>query len=258
MRFLTARTTTKGCLPTPNNLRAEWGPSSYGDVRHRAVLGTGIPLPWKISASPFFTASSGTPYDITTGLPDPDGDGGAVQRPALLNKSASACTGTYLKYEPGYGCFNLNPAPGTATIQRNSGRGPAAVTLNLRISRTWGFGSLGESGPADKNAPPPGMGGVRGGPGPAGPPGGGPGGGGPPPGGPPPAGIFGSSTPKRYNLTLTAMATNVLNHPNFASPNGDLSSPFFGQSLSLQGGFGPEGSTTTYDRKISLQLRLTF
>ena len=99
------------------------------------------------------------------------------------------------------------------------------------------------------------MGGVRGGPGPGDPPGGGPGG---PPGGPPPAGIFGSSTPKRYNLTLTAMATNVLNHPNFASPNGDLSSPFFGQSLSLQGGFGPEGSTTTYDRKISLQLRLTF
>ncbi len=248
----------EGLPADPYNLRAEWGPSSYGDVRHRAVLGTGIPLPWKISASPFFTASSGTPYDITTGLPDPDGDGGAVQRPALLNKSASACTGTYLKYEPGYGCFNLNPAPGTATIQRNSGRGPAAVTLNLRISRTWGFGSLGESGPADKNAPPPGMGGVRGGPGPAGPPGGGPGGGGPPPGGPPPAGIFGSSTPKRYNLTLTAMATNVLNHPNFASPNGDLSSPFFGQSLSLQGGFGPEGSTTTYDRKISLQLRLTF
>lgn len=248
----------EGLPANPYNLRAEWGPSSFGDVRHRAVLGTGIPLPWKISASPFFTASSGTPYDITTGLPDPDGDGSAVQRPALVNLSASACTGTNFKYEPGYGCFNLNPAPGTATIQRNSGRGPAAVTLNLRISRSWGFGSLGESGPADKNAPPPGMGGIRGGPGPGGPPGGGPGGGGPPPGGPPPAGIFGSSTPKRYNLTLTAMATNVLNHPNFASPNGDLSSPFFGQSLSLQGGFGPEGSTTTYDRKVSLQLRFSF
>lgn len=249
----------EGLPANPYNLRAEWGPSSYGDVRHRAVLGTGIPLPWKISMSPFFTASSGTPYDITTGLPDPDGDGSAVQRPALVNLSASACTGTSFKYEPSYGCFNLNPAPGTPTIERNAGRGPAAVTLNLRISRTWGFGSLGESGPADKNAPPPGMGGVRGGPGPGGPGGGGPGpGGGPPPGGPPPAGIFGSSTPKRYNLTLTAMAMNVLNHPNFASPIGDLSSPFFGQSLSLQGGFGPEGSTTTYDRKISLQLRFTF
>jgi len=69
---------------------------------------------------------------------------------------------------------------------------------------------------------------------------------------------LGSSSAKRYNLTLSIMAMNVLNHPNFASPNGDLSSPFFGQSLSLQGGFGPEGGASTYDRKISLQLRLAF
>ena len=248
----------EGLPADPYNLRAEWGPSSFGDVRHRAVLGTGIPLPWKISATPFFNVSSGTPYNITTGLPDPSGDGSAVQRPALVNLPASSCSGASFKYAPGFGCFNLNPAPGSATIQRNSGRGPSAVNLSLRISRTWGFGSFGESGPADKNAPPPGLGGVRGGPGPGGPPGGGPGGGGPPPGGPPPGGIFGSSSPKRYNLTLTAMAMNVLNHPNFASPNGDLSSPFFGQSLGLQGGFGPEGGGSTYDRKISLQLRLTF
>src|SRR6516165_6064443 len=70
-------------------------------------------------------------------------------------------------------------------IGRNAGRGPGAVNLSLRLSRTWGFGSLGESGPADKNAPPPGMGGVRGDPGPGGPRGGGPPGGGPPGGGPP-------------------------------------------------------------------------
>jgi hypothetical protein len=54
------------------------------------------------------------------------------------------------------------------------------------------------------------------------------------------------------------MAMNVLNHPNLAAPNGDLSSPTFGESLSLQAGFGPEGGTSTYNRKISLQLRLTF
>jgi hypothetical protein len=257
----------EGLPANPYNLRAEWGPSSFGDVRSRAVLGTGIPLPWKITVTPFFNVSSGTPYNITTGLPDPDGDGSAVQRPALVNLSASACTGAALKYDPGVGCFNLNPAPGTPTIGRNAGRGPAVVNLSMRLSRTWGFGSLGESGPADKDGPPPGIGGVRGGPGPGGPggggpggggPPGGPGGGGPPPGGGPPAGLFGSSSAKRYNLTLSVMAMNVLNHPNFASPNGDLSSPFFGQSLSLQGGFGPEGAGSTYDRKISLQLRLAF
>jgi hypothetical protein len=48
-----------------------------------------------------------------------------------------------------------------------------------------------------------------------------------------------------------------LNHPNFANPNGDLSSPFFGQSLSLQG-FGPFGAPTTYNRKIDVQLRFMF
>lgn len=248
----------EGLPANPYNLRAEWGPSSFGDVRSRAVLGTGIPLPWKITATPFFNASSGTPYDITTGLPDSSGDGSAVERPALLDLSTSACVGATLKYAPGYGCFNLKPAAGTATIERNSGRGPMSVNLSMRLSRTWGFGSIGESGPADKDAPPPGIGGVRGGPGGGSPPRGGggpPGGGG---GGPPPSGMFGSASPKRYNLTLSIMAMNVLNHPNFASPNGDLSSPTFGESLSLQGGFGPEGGTSTYNRKISVQLRLSF
>jgi hypothetical protein len=52
-------------------------------------------------------------------------------------------------------------------------------------------------------------------------------------------------------------ARNALNHPNYAAPNGDLSSPFFGQSLSLAG-FGPFGAPSTYNRKIDLQLRFTF
>ena len=27
------------------NLRAEWGPSSFGDVRQRAVIGASLPMP---------------------------------------------------------------------------------------------------------------------------------------------------------------------------------------------------------------------
>lgn len=64
-------------------------------------------------------------------------------------------------------------------------------------------------------------------------------------------------TGRKYNLTLSLNARNALNHPNYAAPNGDLSSPFFGQSLSLAG-FGPFGSPSTYNRKIDLQLRFTF
>ena len=37
----------------PYNLRAEWGPSTYGDVRHRLMLATSISLPWRLSIMPF-------------------------------------------------------------------------------------------------------------------------------------------------------------------------------------------------------------
>jgi hypothetical protein len=197
--------------------------------------------------------TSGTPFDITTGR-DLYGDGVATARPALLaNVAPSACTGTDLLYESGYGCFNLNPAPGTPTIERNYGRGPGTVMINLRLSRTWSFGKPAEANPAA------GMGG----PGMGGPPGGGGGGprGGGGPGGGPPPGMFGGGGPSKYNLTLSVNARNVLNHANFTAPSGDLASPYFGEYRSLSSGFGPPGGSTsssTYQRKIDLQLRFTF
>ncbi len=254
----------EGIAADPYNLRAEWGPSSFSDVRHRAVIGTSIPLPWKISLSPFLMANGGSPYNITTGR-DTNGDGFTAERPSLVADAASAtCSGGNFKYEPGMGCFNLNPASGTA-IGRNYARGPSSVTLNLRMSRSWAFGNRGESGTADAGPggggpPPAGMGGGgRGGPGGGGPPpgvGGGMGGG--MRGGP--GGMFGGgNSGKKYNLILSASANNVLNHANYAAPSGDLSSPYFGESRSLAGGFGPMGGgSSAYNRKIDLQLRFTF
>ncbi len=242
----------EGAPANPYNLRAEWGPSSFADIRHRLLLGSSLPLLLKFTISPFFLVQSGTPYNITTGI-DSNGDGFAAERPELMaGLSASGCTGGGLVYAAGFGCFNLDPAAGAATIGRNYARGPATVNLGLRLARTWSFGGEGESGPAQgQTGPPPGAGGARGGGGP-----GGPGGGGPPPGGGPPAGAFGAVTGRKYNLTLSINARNALNHPNYAAPEGDLSSPYFGQYLSLAG-FGPFGSPSTYNRKIDLQLRLT-
>jgi hypothetical protein len=235
----------EGEAANPYNLRAEWGPSTFSDVRSRFILGTNIPLPFKVSLSPFIMANSGTPYNIVIGQ-DLNGDSFATERPELMpSVSASQCTGTNLKYEAGYGCFNLNPPAGAATIERNFGRGPATFFLNMRLSRSWAFGERGESGPAQQ-CPPPGMGGARGGPG-----------GGPPGGGGPPPGLFGAASGKKYNLTLSLQARNILNHPNYAAPNGNLSSPYFGESTSLAG-FGPFGASTTYDRKIDIQLRFAF
>ena len=43
-------------------------------------------------------------------------------------------------------------------------------------------------------------------------------------------------TGRRYNLTFTVSARNVLNRVNLAPPVGNISSPLFDQSIALAGG----------------------
>jgi hypothetical protein len=57
-------------------------------------------------------------------------------------------------------------------------------------------------------------------------------------------------------LTVTALSRNLLNHPNLASPVGNLSSSLFGQSVALVGGGGGNGATG--NRRIELQIKLAF
>ena len=77
------RSDAEGQPANPYNLRQEWGPSSFGDVRHRMVVGTSLPLPWKIAVSPFIIAATGSPYNITTGQ-DTNGDTITAERPSLV------------------------------------------------------------------------------------------------------------------------------------------------------------------------------
>lgn len=244
----------EGQPANPYNLQAEWGPSSFADVRHRMVVGTSLPLPFKFSVSPFVFMSSGRPYDITIGQ-DIFDTGFTTERPALVGGlGQGACDASGYTFKAGYGCFNLNPGLNAATIERNSGRGPAQVNLNLRLARVWSFGNKGESGPAEQDGPRPGGGPMGGGERHGG--GGGMRGGmGRGPGGP---GMFGgSSSGKKYNLMLSISARNILNHPNYAPPSGDLSSEYFGEYRSLAG-FGPMGAASTYNRRIDVQLRFMF
>ena len=251
------RTDAEGQPADPYNLRAEWGPSSFADVRHRFVVGTNVPLFLKFSISPFVVLQSGAPYSITTGL-DSNHDGVFSERPQLVG--TGACSGANLVYKAGFGCYNLNPGAVASVIERNSARGPGSATLMLRLSRTWAFGGKREVDPNANGMPP-------GGPGGGGPPpggggggmrGGGPGGpgGGAPPGGAPPG--MGFNSGRRYTLTFGVNAMNALNHANYAAPSGDLSSPYFGVYRSLSGGFGPMGGASTYNRKIDFQLRFGF
>lgn len=60
---------------------------------------------------------------------------------------------------------------------------------------------------------------------------------------------------KRYNVTFSVSANNLLNHVNLAPPIGNLSSPLFGRSNAIAGGFG---SSATANRRVELQVRFTF
>jgi hypothetical protein len=205
----------------PYNLHAEWGPSTWGDVRHKLVAMAMLKVPWSFSVTPFLVAGSGQPYSITSGL-DPALTGFPAARPALI-ASPSSCQGAGLLYEAGYGCFNLMPAPGTPAIMRNSARGPATASLGLRISRTWLF-----RGGIAREATLPTQGG------------------------------HGLSESATKGVTLSLSTLNALNHTNLAPPNGDLSSPYFGQSLGLSDLLGHMGKSSTYNRRIDVQLRYTF
>jgi hypothetical protein len=213
----------EGLPADPYNLRAEWGPSTYGDVRHRVAVGGTVPLPGKWMISPFVVANSGTPYNITTGL-DPELTGAPEARPTLASSAAPGCRQS--------DCFLVNPPAGEPAIARNYGRGPANLNIALRVAHTWEFGREGRSGIADSG------GGHNG----------------------PPAGMFASGATRRYQLTLSASTLNALNRANFSPPEGDLSSPYFGQYRGLGGLIVTMhgGAPNSYNRKIDVQLEFTF
>jgi hypothetical protein len=65
----------------------------------------------------------------------------------------------------------------------------------------------------------------------------------------------GSTSDRRYNLTLSASARNVFNKVNLGNPGGVLGSPFFDKYNSLQGG---PFSTGVAVRRIDLQATFSF
>jgi hypothetical protein len=239
-------------LSNSYNPMADYGRSSF-DVHHRAVVGGTISLPYAFRLNPFIILSSGQPYNVTVGQ-DLNGDSIFNDRPAPV--SAARC-GNTPPYTSGIACtslgtFNLAPAPGYAPIPINIGTGPTLFTMNLRLSKTFGFGR--EVGTGSAQGPRGGQGGGGGG---RGGPGGGLGGRGLSGSGGGPGGPFSAAaaTNRRYNLTFSVSARNVLNRVNLAPPVGNLDSPLFGESNTLAGGPYSFGSAT---RRIDLQVLFSF
>lgn len=245
-----------GTVPTVSSYPGlDYGRTTF-DVANRFMLFGNFMLPWKISASPMVMANSGTPYNVVTGS-ELTGNNQFNARPTY----ASSCS------EPGafstpYGCLNALPygygaqsgsgatldpsAVGEKMIPYGLGTGPSNVSLNMRLSKVIGIGpKLAEGehgaggggfhhGPGGLNGG--GFSGSRGGP-----------------------GRMDQGVSRRYSLTLSAWATNVLNHANLGTPSGAMSpspnpatgsldlSRYFGTSQTLAGGFfhGPSSANRT-------------
>lgn len=228
-------------LPADNyNLAAEWG-RAYTDRRHSVFVGGRISLPYGFNLSPFITASSGSPFSITTGF-DENGDTNLNDRPAGLARNADLPASLY-SLIPNRCISGCQPGGSPALLRdyliANFPNGvkaenPGAFNVNLSISRTFSFGQRKNAG---------GQQGPGGFPGGGGRPGMGPGGMGAMGGGP----FGGGGENGRFNAQLTAQITNLFNRVNYGAYSGVLGSPYFLQPSSAGGA-----------RQFELGLRFSF
>jgi len=226
------------------DIAADYGRATF-DIRHRVFFGGTVGMPKGFRLSPFMIFNSGSPYNVTTGR-DLNSDTVIDDRPAFGTNPPGSCP-----FRTPAACLSyVIPTASSTLIPVNYLTGPNHFTLNLRLAKTFGFGP--EAG-AKNNGPQEG-GGAGGGhtPGAHGGGGGGGGGGGFGRGG---GGGLGAATTRRYSLTFSVNARNVLNKVNAATPIGSLSSSSFGQSIALAGG---PFSSAAANRKIELQASFSF
>jgi hypothetical protein len=211
---------------------------SYGNApwatRNRFFVGGNVGMPYGFSFSPFMVLTSGRPYSITLGQ-DLNGDSIFNDRPAFSSSACITCDHPYLSY------YNSNPALGEALVPPNYLFGPGRFSMNVRLSKTFGFGKEVEGGGG-------GGGGHhhhgRGGLGGRGLSSGGGG------------RRWGGSSDRRYQVDVGIMAHNVFNKVNLGTPVGNLSaSPLlFGRSNSTAGGFfGSEAANRSIDLFMSFR-----
>jgi hypothetical protein len=209
-----------GTASNSYNLKQDYGRAGFVSRNMLFLMGnyTG---PWGISFNPFLVAQSGKPFNITTNN-DLTGDAFFNDRPSYASTSSIASN----VVQTSFGAFDTVPQSGETIIANNLGNGPAAVAVNLRVSRSFGIGPKLASAAGQNNA-----GGAPQGGGPGGPGGGGPGGGhggmggfggGGGGGGGGRGGASAASTGHKYSLNFSAQALNLFNDIDYGQPNGTL------------------------------------
>ena len=195
----------------PYSLAGEYGPAG-NDIHHRLNVGGSINTKWNVRLSPLVTLQTGAPFNITTGSD--------LYGTTLFNARPGIAADPELKDYHGL-FLDPNPGPGEALLPRNFGRGPGQMMVNLRVAKTFGFGTERKSAKA--------------------------------------GGLFAAPSERRYSLIVAMAFRNILNHTNPGPIIGDIASPFFGRANQMAGGSNGEGfSENANNRRLELQTRFTF
>jgi hypothetical protein len=134
-----------GTFPAnPYNFAGEYGPAAT-DVRHRMSLGGSINTKWNVAFNPLLNLASGPPFDITVGRD--------IYGTTLFNGRPGIATDPSKEgvIATSYGLLDPNPKPDEKILNRNYGRGPGTMSVNLRVTKTISFGP--KPGAADDKPP---------------------------------------------------------------------------------------------------------
>ena len=120
------------------DLALDYGRAIY-DIRQRLFLGGSIALPYRFRFSPFLIASSGVPFNITSGS-DSNNDSLFTDRPTFAEFQTALASAVANGTIPGNISFHCQAAAAAPEIPINCGLGPPRFSLNVRLSKTFGFG----------------------------------------------------------------------------------------------------------------------
>ncbi len=133
---------------------------------------------------------------------------------------ATSPTANSILYRTPFGNFDANPQPGEKTIPINYGNSPNFFFLEAHLEREFKIGPRPAHGSGGKGS---------------------------------------AKRPDRpYSLSFGVDAYNLLNRNNRGTPVGVLSSPYFGQSISLNSPLSVSGVSTSANRTVTLRCKFSF
>jgi hypothetical protein len=233
------------------NLDQDYGRAGFV-LRHVAFFTANYNGPWGLIFNPFLIAQSGRPFNITLAT-DPLNNL-FNQRPTYATSSTPVADQVLTPY----GLLDSAALPGEQLVPVNLGSGPAALAVNLRISRAFGLGGertgVNHAGGDESPSAAPSSNTAR-------PDRGGPGGGSLGPGGlgsnggAPTIAASSAGAGRRYALRFSVQALNLFNNIDYGTPVGVIGTPYFNRSTSLAGGAFSTGSAA---RRVFAQATFSF